>query len=176
VGVRGCTTQQQNAHITEQREILYRWHPLYGQTVSIVGAMVRGGVAIFRCRPDDSIRCLEVPQWMFDAAMCCRAQLASQAIVACHALYQLRDLIEVTERISSTPVLEAEHLLPHDAGGAHAMQKKSKNVERATTAVSSDAASALDQPTSGVTRTRSRAAGEAAKSARSCAPRIGGAR
>lgn len=137
---------------TERREIVYRWHPLYGHTVSIVGAMLGGGVAIFRCRPDDSSRCLEIPQWMFDAAMRCRAQLASRAFVACHALSQLRDLIDVTERISSAPVLEAEHLLPHDAGGAHAMQKKSKNVERATTAVPSDATSALDQPTSRVTR------------------------
>lgn len=113
---------------------------------------------------------------MFDAAMCCRAQLVRQPSVACRALYDLRDLIEVTERIPATPVLEAEHLLPHDAGGAHAMQKKSKNVERATTAVSSDAASALDQPTRRVTRTRARAAREAAQSARSLAPRIGGAR
>lgn len=172
----GCTTQQQNAHITEQRQVLYCWHPWYGRTVSIVGAMVRGGVAIFRCRPDDSSRCLEIPQWMFDAAMCCRAQLVPQPIVACQSLYDVRDLIQITERISSTPVLKGEHLLPHDTGGAHAMQKKSKNVERATTAVSSDAASALDQPACRVTRTRSRAAREAAKSARSRAPHIGGAR
>lgn len=138
--------------------------------------MVRGGVAIFRCRPEDNNRCLEIPQWMFDAAMCCHAQLASQAFVACRALYDIRDLIQVTERISSTPVLEGEHLLAHDTGGAHAMQKKSKNVERATTAVSSDAAFALDQPTGRVTRARSRTAREATRSVRSRAPRIGGAR
>src|SRR5690606_35277041 len=126
--------------------------------------------------PDDSSRCLEIPQWMFDAAMCFRAQLASQAYVACWALHDVRDLIQVTVRISSSPVLEAEHLLPLDTGGAHAMQKKSKNVERATTAVSSSTAGELDEPADGVTRARSRAAREAAQSAPSRTPRIGGAR
>ena len=170
-----CTTQQQNAHITEQREVLYRWHPWHGRTVSIVGAMVRGGVATFRCRADDSSRCCEVPQWMFDAATCCRTQLVSQSIVACRALYDLRDLIQATERISSTPVLQAEHLIPHATGGAHATQN-SRNVERAVAAVSADSATALDQRTGGSTRARRRAARQSAVSARSRAPRIGGAR
>lgn len=47
-------------------------------------------------------------------------------MVACRALCDLRDLIEATERISSIPVLQAEHPISHAAGGAHAMQK-SKN-------------------------------------------------
>ena len=170
-----CTTQQQNAHITEQREVLYRWHPWHGRTVSIVSAMVRGGVATFRCRAEDSSRCLEVPQWMFDAATCCRAQLVSQAIVACRALYEVRDLIQAAQRISSTPVLQAEHLLPHALGGAHAMQN-SKNVERAVAAVCADGATALDQHTRRSTRARRRAARESAVPARSRVPRIGGAR
>ena len=170
-----CTTQQQNAHITEQREVLYRWHPWHGRTVSIVSAMLRGGLATFRCRSDDSSRCLEIPQWMFDAATCCRTQLVSQAIVACRALYDLRDLIQATERISSTPVLQAEHLTSHAAGGAHAMQK-TKNVERAATAVSTDGATALDQHSPRSTRARRRAAREAAVPTRSRTPRTGGAR
>lgn len=127
-------TQQQNAHLTEQREVPYRWHPWYGRGVAIVSAMARGGIATFRCRVNDSSRCLDVPQWMFDVASCCRAQLASKAMVACRALCDLRDLIEATERISCIPVLQAEHPISHAAGGAHAMQK-SKNVERAVTAV-----------------------------------------
>lgn len=169
------TTKQQNAHITEQREVLYRWHPWHGRTVSIVSAMVRGGIATFRCRTDDSSRCFEVPQWMFDAATCCRMQLASQAIVACRALYDLRDLIQATERISSTPVLQGEHLTSHATGGAHATQKP-KNVKRAVTAVSADSATALDQRTHRGTRAHGRAARKIAVPARSSAPRIGGAR
>jgi hypothetical protein len=133
----GWTTQQQNAHVTEQREVLYRWHPWHGRTVSIVGAMVRGGVAIFRCRSDDSGRTLEVPQWMFDAVACCRTQLAPQAIVACRALYDLHGLIRAAERIPSTPVLQAEHLIPHFTGGAHATHG-SKDAERAAAAVPAD--------------------------------------
>jgi hypothetical protein len=170
-----CTTQQQNAHITEQREVLYRWHPWYGRSVAIVSAMARGGIATFRCRVDDSSRCLDVPQWMFDVASCCRAQLASKAMVACRALCDLRDLIEATERISCIPVLQAEHPISHAAGGAHAMQK-SKNVERAVTPVSSNSATALDQPTDRSTRAHRRAARETADPARSRTPRIGGAR
>jgi hypothetical protein len=111
---------------------------------------------------------------MFDAATCYRTQLVSQAIVACRALYDLRDLIQATERFSSTPVLQAEHLMPHATGGAHATQK-SNNVEQAGTAVSADSATALDQRTSGSTRARRRAARETAVPARSRTPRIGGA-
>jgi len=174
-GVRCCTTQQQNAHVTEQREVLYRWHPWHGRTVSIVSLMVRGGVATFRCRTDDSSRCFEVPQWMFDAATCCRTQLASQAMVACRALHDLRDLIQATERISSTPVLQGEHLISHATGDAHATQKP-KTGERAVRAVSADSATALDQRTTRSTRARGRAAREIAVPACSRAPRIAGAR
>lgn len=143
--------------------------------MSIVSATVRGGVATFRCRADDSIRCFEVPQWMFDAATCCRMQLVSQATVVCRALYDLRDLIQATEQISSATVIQAEHLIPNAPGGAHAMQK-SKNIERAVTAISADSAAALDQPTHRRTQARGRAAREAVVPARSRAPRIGGAR
>src|SRR5262249_6897423 len=79
-GGRGCTPRQQNAHIIEQREVLYRWHPWHGRTVSIVAAMTRGGLAIFRCHADDRSRALEIPQWMFDPATCCRTHLAARAI------------------------------------------------------------------------------------------------
>ncbi len=175
MGARGCTTQQQNAHITDQREVLYRWHPWHGRIVSIVSAMVRGGIATFRCRADDGGSCLDVPQWMFDAATCCRAQLVSQATVSSRALYDLRDLIQATERISSTPVIQAEHLIPQSPGGAHATQN-SKNIERATAAVSNDCTIELDQHSFGSTRTGRRAARQAAGPARSRTARIGGAR
>jgi hypothetical protein len=112
---------------------------------------------------------------MFDAATCCRMQLVSQATVACRALYELRDLIQATERISSTPVLQAEHLVPHAPGGAHAMQK-TKNIERAVTSVSADSAAALGQPTHRRAQARRGAARGTAVPARSRAPRVGGAR
>lgn len=174
-GGSGCTTQQQNAHVTEQREILYRWHPWHGRTVSIVGAMVRSGVAIFRCRADDNKRALEVPQWMFDESACCRMQLAPRAIVTCRALYDLRELIWATGRIASTPVLQAEHLIPHTEGGAHATQD-SKESERSAAAVPTDGASALDRHTSRDARAHGRTARATAAPTRSRAPRIGGAR
>jgi len=118
--VHDCTTRQQNAHIIEQREVLYRWHPWHGRKVSIVAAMTRGGVAIFRCHADDGRRALEIPQWMFDAATCCRMPLAPRAVVACRALYDVRHLIQVIDRIPSIPMLDAEPLVSDTEGGAQA--------------------------------------------------------
>lgn len=127
---------------------------------------------MFRCRTDDSSRALEVPQWMFEVAMCCRSQLAPRAIVACRALYELRELIGATERIASTPVLQAEHLTPHTAGGAHATQD-SKDLERAAAAIPTDGAAALEARTGRSSPAHDYATCTVAASARSGA---GGAR
>src|SRR5260370_21413439 len=37
----GYTSRQHNAHITESREVLYRWHPWYGHTVWIFSTVER---------------------------------------------------------------------------------------------------------------------------------------
>jgi hypothetical protein len=137
--------------------------------------MVRGGVAIFRCCLDDGSRSLEVPQWMFDTATCCRAQLMQRAIVSYRVLYDLRELIQAAEQISSTPVLQAEHLIPYTEGGAHATQN-SKDIERAAEVVRADSAAALDRHTDRRARAYARTAHEAAAPARSRASRIAGAR
>ena len=67
----GCTNRQQNAHITELRVVLYPWHPWYGRSVLVFGAMTKGERgALFSCALDDHSRPVEVPEWMFDAALC----------------------------------------------------------------------------------------------------------
>jgi hypothetical protein len=132
-------------------------------------------VAIFRCHADDGSRALEIPQWMFDAATCCRLQLAARAIVACRALYDVRDLIQVIDRIPSIPMLDAEHLVPHTEGGAQATQD-SKDLERAAAAVRADRAAALDRPPDRGTRAHGRAPRATAAPARARASRAGGAR
>src|SRR5262249_42230738 len=154
---RCCTTRQQNAHIIEQREVLYRWHPWHGRTVSIVAAMTRGGLAIFRCHADDRSRALEIPQWMFDPATCCRTHLAARAIVACRALCAVRRLSQIVERLPSTPMLQAGHLAPPTEGGAHATDD-SKDLERAAAAVRTDRAAALDRHPDRGTRAHGRPA------------------
>lgn len=139
--------------------------------MSIVGAMVRSGVTIFRCHSDDSSRALEVPQWMFDEAVCWHMRLAPRAIVTCRALYDLRELIWATERVASTPVLQAERLIPHSEGGAHATQD-SKESERSAATVRADGAGALDRHTGRDARAHGHTARPTAAPARSRAPRI----
>jgi hypothetical protein len=170
-----CTTPQQDAHITEQREVLYRWHPWYGRKVSIVAAMARGGAALFRCRTEDSSRALDVPQWMFDAATCCRTTLAERAFVTCRALYDLRDLIQAIERIPSKPELQTAPLVFHTERGAHATQD-STDLARAAATVRADRPTALDRPPGRRTRTHGRPARPIAAPAHAAAPRSGGAR
>jgi hypothetical protein len=67
-----CTSRRQNAHVTESRVVLYRWHPWHGRSVFVFGSVTRGGQAILRCAPEqaDVARSLEVPQWMFEGAAC----------------------------------------------------------------------------------------------------------
>src|SRR5262245_4547490 len=68
-----CTTRQHNAHRTEEREVLYRWHPWFGRRVFVHEVSFKGGVRIFRCAETAQgvARCVEVPEWMFDRATCC---------------------------------------------------------------------------------------------------------
>src|SRR5262245_13100387 len=70
--VRSETTQQQNTHIRDLREICYPWHPWYGRTVAVRTELVRHGQAIAHCSLQDvqTDRGLEVPLWMFDIAVC----------------------------------------------------------------------------------------------------------
>ncbi len=164
-----CTTPQQNAHITEQREVLYRWHPWYRRKVSIVATMARGGAALFRCHTEGSSRALDVTQWMFDAAACCRTALAAQALVSCRALYDLRDLIQAIEQIPSKPELPAAPLMLHTAGGAHANQD-STDLERTAAAVRADRPAALDGPSHRGPRANGRFARASAATAHAHAP------
>jgi len=68
-----CTTRQHNAHRTEEREVLYPWHPWFGQVVFVHGRVNRGGARVLRCAQlnEEGVRCLETPEWMFDRAACC---------------------------------------------------------------------------------------------------------
>jgi hypothetical protein len=157
-----CANRQQNAHITERRVIVYRWHPWHGRAVLIVSAVSKGAMASFRCRLDEQdSRSLEVPQWMFDAATCCRFQQASAPIATCKALREVRALIETVERNVDGPTLQAEHPIAKLTGGAHAKQEPSTR-DRSAGAVRSACAAVgliarlLRQHARGVARRRRR--------------------
>lgn len=78
----------------------------------VFGAVAKGEQAIFRCalEPADVARPLEVPQWMFDAAACCRTTLALAPSVSVEALRELRELLSAVGATAEGGVLKAEHL------------------------------------------------------------------
>jgi len=63
----GCTTEQQDTHGTEVRELSYPWHPWSGRLIHIHQVLDKG-IAVFRCSltGDADGRWLEIPVWMFD--------------------------------------------------------------------------------------------------------------
>ena len=118
---RCCTSRQQNAHIIETREVLYRWHPWHGRTVCVSAVVVKGTDAFLRCTLSDGIdqRTLEIPGWMFDAVVCCCIEFARSAVVEITALRDVHELVSSTRRASAPGVVQAEHL--HcTSGGADA--------------------------------------------------------
>ncbi len=69
-----CTSRRRKTHKTEVRSVYYPWHPWYGRSLVIRELLVKGGLAVYRCclEVDDSAaKSLEMPQWMFDRAICC---------------------------------------------------------------------------------------------------------
>lgn len=94
-GVR-YTCRQHNVHITESREVLYRWHPWYGHAVWIFTTTERKNAeSVLRCgqEPFDTAGLLEVPQWMLDPVACCRITSATSPAVNGEALRELKRLL-----------------------------------------------------------------------------------
>ncbi len=137
--------------------------------------MTRGGVAIFRCHADDSRRALEIPQWMFDAARCCRMPLAPRAVVAC--LRALRCAASDPGHRPDSVDLRARRRAPglDSEGGAQATPD-SHDSGAATTAVRADRAVTLDRHPDRSPRAHDRAARATTAPAHVRASRQGGAR
>ena len=93
-----CTTRRGNAHRTEERKVLYPWHPWAGCIVHIHEVIEKAAGDVVRCSHDDgaSGRLLELPIWMFDPAACApmRVETFPQADIA--ALQALRALLDTT--------------------------------------------------------------------------------
>jgi hypothetical protein len=51
----------QNAHVTESRVVLYRWHPWHGRLVYIVGAVARNEHALYRCVLELALELVRIP-------------------------------------------------------------------------------------------------------------------
>ncbi len=75
-------------------------------------SLVKGGLAVYRCclEVDDSAaKSLEMPQWMFDRAICCGLRQAEQPLVDCAALLRLKALLSVASAAAGEMVIEAQH-------------------------------------------------------------------
>jgi hypothetical protein len=122
--VRYDTTRQRNAHVTEMRTILYRWHPWYGREVPIFGSKTKNERAIFRCALSRSdARVLEVPQWMFDAATCSQMTLSMVPSISVRSLRELAQLLSVIGSPADSDMVKAKLLSLPDAGGACATEE-----------------------------------------------------
>jgi|GEM_PF-3101188 len=94
-GVRCCTTERQNTHVTDRREVLYPWHPWSGQSVFVHDLIDKPGDAVFRCNLTGrrSDRLLEVPVWMFDRAACVACRRVDVAHVGLDTLTGLAEFV-----------------------------------------------------------------------------------
>src|SRR6266446_2448434 len=90
-----CTTRLENAHGTEFREVLYRWHPWFGLRVAVHETVTRLDGIVFRCTlTGGGGRQLELPAWMFDRAACRDCfPLATSPLVSTVGLRALSDLL-----------------------------------------------------------------------------------
>ena len=90
-----CTTERQNTHVTDRREVLYPWHPWFGRSVYVHSVIDTPGDAVFRCSLTGrrSDRPLEVPIWMFDRAACASCRRSGSSHVGLEALRALAGLV-----------------------------------------------------------------------------------
>jgi len=105
------TSRQRNTHSTESREVRYSWHPWHDRMVTTHRSFTRNGRAFFCCSVEESLegRLLEIPQWMFDPAICCRMQLAAVPTVSCEALLDLKTVLQCALPPDREVVLQAQH-------------------------------------------------------------------
>src|SRR5262249_60844798 len=89
------TTRRDKTHNTDPREIVYPWHPWYGQHVIIIESVTKGGQTLLRCTfdGDATSRSREIPVWMFDRAVCCLMQLAPMPLGRVDDLRQVPQIL-----------------------------------------------------------------------------------
>jgi hypothetical protein len=130
VGAGRCTTRRENAHRTEERKVLYSWHPWAGCIVRIHEVIEKAAGEVARCSHDGvaSVRLLELPIWMFDRAACASMRVETLPWVDIAALAALRTLLDAAAiggavgRASSNAPVSGVARVSHDQnrGEAHA--------------------------------------------------------
>jgi hypothetical protein len=134
----GCRKRRQNAHGTEERQVLYELHPWFGRPVRLHEVIEKSGGKVFRCSCDDDAvgRWLELPGWMFDRVACAPIRTVAVPLVEVVALQALRLLLTVAlrQRVSGDASSTALDL---DAALASHDQTRREGDARATKASSS---------------------------------------
>jgi hypothetical protein len=112
-----CTTKAHKTHKPETREVRYPWHPFHGREVVIQGQRNRRGLLMLICTSegDGNGAVMEVPIWMFDAAVCCQFRSSSYASVNVGALRSLQSVLNCTGKATEN-VIEAQHQSARSGG------------------------------------------------------------
>lgn len=111
-----CTTQRRNTHGTDQRELLYPWHPWAERQVFIHEVIEKGDASVFRCSISGQAldQWLEVPAWMFDRVPSASWRITTAPHVDLAALCALATLLRDTSAPSQSQEMGAA-LGSHDA-------------------------------------------------------------
>src|SRR5215467_14129558 len=114
-------TQQHNTHIRVIREICYSYHPWHGRSVWVHATLVKHGQAVVHCSLEEiqTSRVLEVPSWMLDAAVCCKARASKPGFASAQSLRELKEVLQAAQpRDQSTTASKPQHRYLQHAGGA----------------------------------------------------------
>jgi hypothetical protein len=109
------------------RDVCYPWHPWYGRSAVIHDAFVRHGQAVLRCTLEhqERSRALDIPQWMFDWALCCMMSIAEAPWVSGEALRDLQTLLSHPSSTRTVGVLQDQHRSSPAEGDADATSTQS---------------------------------------------------
>lgn len=128
---RDCTSQQQNTHIGERRDIHYPWHPWHDRKVRVHATLVKRGQAVARCSVEEvpPFRILEVPLWMLDAAACCNIRAAKSGVANVESLRALKAVLRSTPEADLEFAIPAQHPYWLDPGGADVRVANSTKID-----------------------------------------------
>jgi len=85
-----CTIQ--NARLSRSAKVLYRYHPLFGQELEVLGGAGGKRDVVYVMLPGRTTR--GVPGWMFDEVICSTVRLAERPTIDGGALLRLAQLLD----------------------------------------------------------------------------------